>query len=105
MKKAFIRTGRLVAGARENEGFFAEFLVPTEGLEPPRLAAHGPEPCASTNSATWARVRCAAQNAIIAGRITLSSILGQNAKRGWKPLSICLRARVAVSAGDRISRK
>src|SRR5450830_775221 len=30
------------------------FLVPTEGLEPPHLAAHGPEPCASTNSATWA---------------------------------------------------
>ena len=30
------------------------FVVPTEGLEPPHLAAHGPEPCASTNSATWA---------------------------------------------------
>ncbi len=30
------------------------FLVPRRGLEPPRLAAHGPEPCASTNSATWA---------------------------------------------------
>lgn len=29
-------------------------LVPTEGFEPPHLAAHGPEPCASTNSATWA---------------------------------------------------
>ena len=29
-------------------------MVPTEGLEPPHLAAHGPEPCASTNSATWA---------------------------------------------------
>ncbi len=28
--------------------------MPTEGLEPPHLAAHGPEPCASTNSATWA---------------------------------------------------
>lgn len=33
-------------------------MVPRRGLEPPRLAAHGPEPCASTNSATWAR--CAA---------------------------------------------
>jgi hypothetical protein len=32
-------------------------LVPTEGLEPPHLAAHGPEPCASTNSATWALLR------------------------------------------------
>src|SRR5579871_4813574 len=29
-------------------------LVPRKGLEPSRLAAHGPEPCASTNSATWA---------------------------------------------------
>ena len=33
---------------------FFKTLVPTEGLEPPHLAAHGPEPCASTNSATWA---------------------------------------------------
>ena len=31
-----------------------ELLVPRRGLEPPHLAAHGPEPCASTNSATWA---------------------------------------------------
>ena len=30
-------------------------MVPRRGLEPPRLAAHGPEPCASTNSAIWAR--------------------------------------------------
>src|SRR5450830_362623 len=29
-------------------------MVPTEGLEPPHSKAHGPEPCASTNSATWA---------------------------------------------------
>ncbi len=29
-------------------------MVPRRGLEPPHLAAHGPEPCASTNSATWA---------------------------------------------------
>src|ERR1700753_1977369 len=58
-------------------GFF-NHLAPKRGLEPPRLAAHGPEPCASTNSATWARVRCAAKNAIIAGRFTLSSILGPN---------------------------
>ena len=32
----------------------SNMMVPTEGLEPPHLAAHGPEPCASTNSATWA---------------------------------------------------
>ena len=29
-------------------------LVPRRGLEPPHLTAHGPEPCASTNSAIWA---------------------------------------------------
>ena len=28
--------------------------MPRKGLEPSRLAAHGPEPCASTNSAIWA---------------------------------------------------
>ena len=33
---------------------YANSLVPRRGLEPPRLATHGPEPCASTNSATWA---------------------------------------------------
>ena len=32
-------------------------LVPRRGLEPPHPKAHGPEPCASTNSATWA-YRC-----------------------------------------------
>ncbi len=42
----------------ENNQKNQRFLVPRRGLEPPRLAAHGPEPCASTNSATWAR--CAA---------------------------------------------
>jgi len=30
----------------------AGLLVPKEGLEPSRLAAHAPETCASTNSAT-----------------------------------------------------
>ena len=28
-----------------------QFLVPKRGLEPPHPKAHGPEPCASTNSA------------------------------------------------------
>ena len=31
-------------------------LVPKTGLEPARLAAHAPETCASTNSATWAYI-------------------------------------------------
>ena len=29
-------------------------VVPRAGLEPAHLAAHAPETCASTNSATWA---------------------------------------------------
>ncbi len=29
-----------------------DLLVPKEGLEPSHLAAHAPETCASTNSAT-----------------------------------------------------
>ena len=33
---------------------FLGILVPRRGLEPPHPKAHGPEPCASTNSATWA---------------------------------------------------
>ena len=32
--------------------------VPRTGLEPARLAAHAPETCASTNSATWAFSVC-----------------------------------------------
>ena len=32
----------------------SDFAVPKKGLEPSRLAAHAPETCASTNSATWA---------------------------------------------------
>ena len=31
--------------------------VPRTGLEPARLAAHAPETCASTNSATWALIK------------------------------------------------
>ena len=33
---------------------FCLYLVPRRGLEPPHPKAHGPEPCASTNSAIWA---------------------------------------------------
>ncbi len=37
------------------------FGVPRTGIEPARLAAHAPETCASTSSATWAFfvLRCA----------------------------------------------
>ena len=33
------------------------FLVPRTGIEPARLAAHAPETCASTYSATWASIK------------------------------------------------
>ena len=36
------------------KAFQTGMLVPRTGLEPARLAAHAPETCASTNSATWA---------------------------------------------------
>lgn len=45
-------------------------MVPRRGLEPPRLAAHGPEPCASTNSATWAR-----RGALEGGRVAVNAVL------------------------------
>src|SRR5450830_104545 len=38
----------------------ALLVVPTKGLEPLHPKAHGPEPCASTNSATWALLLLAA---------------------------------------------
>jgi hypothetical protein len=45
-------------------------VVPTEGLEPPHLAAHGPEPCASTNSATWALMLLNNSAIIVTGRVS-----------------------------------
>lgn len=36
-------------------------LVPRTGIEPARLAAHAPETCASTYSATWAFGNCGVQ--------------------------------------------
>src|SRR3954469_15296371 len=64
-------------------------LVPTEGLEPPHLAAHGPEPCASTNSATWALLlRSAACSATEAASCPMTALpsrayceTGHNEKR------------------------
>ena len=44
------------------------YMVPRRGLEPPHLTAHGPEPCASTNSAIWAAI-CKARNLIVKGFI------------------------------------
>ena len=38
----------------QSEDWGFNSLVPRRGLEPPHPKAHGPEPCASTNSAIWA---------------------------------------------------
>ena len=63
--------------------YFAEILpvvVPTEGLEPPHPKAHGPEPCASTNSATWAVLR-----------LLLTSRRRRQLLLSYKPLEFCAR--------------
>ncbi len=66
------------------------YLVPRRGLEPPHLAAHGPEPCASTNSAIWACLT-KARNLIVKGcivnermfsTIALSPVCGGKLDRG-----------------------
>ena len=64
-------------------------VVPRRGLEPPHLAAHGPEPCASTNSATWAlRLSCALYNEIQ----TLANRPPYNSKNNQTPASKKARA-------------
>ena len=55
MSQEINATGKRKTPLTNQRGF--NNLVPTEGLEPPHLAAHGPEPCASTNSATWAYMK------------------------------------------------
>ncbi len=71
-------------------------LVPRRGLEPPRLAAHGPEPCASTNSATWAR-----RGALEGGRVAVNAVLRRLAPAHEFSVAV-QRTRVdgAVFAGD-----
>jgi len=39
---------------KNKKPFERQFLVRWEGLEPSRLAAHGPQPCLSANSSTSA---------------------------------------------------
>ena len=50
--------GQRRAGAKRQQEtpleFPTGFSVPRTGIEPARLAAHAPETCASTSSATWA---------------------------------------------------
>ena len=48
----FVTSYNNVEKLKKRDGLFS--LVPKRGLEPPHPKAHGPEPCASTNSAIWA---------------------------------------------------
>ena len=43
-------------------------FVPRTGLEPARLAAHAPETCASTNSATWANCVVASKEHVLSNQ-------------------------------------
>ena len=70
MKKAFFSHNALKIALCTEEGFLRNSVVPTEGLEPPHLAAHGPEPCASTNSATWALILLNNSAIITTGRVS-----------------------------------
>lgn len=59
---AFVRDDALYGKSKTpSEETLTGFLVPRTGIEPARLAAHAPETCASTYSATWAflELRCA----------------------------------------------
>ena len=53
--------------------------MPRTGLEPARLAAHAPETCASTNSATWAKKY--ERKTRLDALITLSSFCSPSGKR------------------------
>ena len=61
-------------------------VVPTKGLEPLHPKAHGPEPCASTNSATWA-LCCLLQLLTALLRITtINNLLLVVPTKGLEPL-------------------
>jgi hypothetical protein len=66
-------------------------MVPTEGLEPPHLAAHGPEPCASTNSATWALLPKSLSDDAILAALGLQ-ICGDLKKRDYRANSILVNS-------------
>ena len=57
----YLRLGVDVTAAILAGSSFFHNLVPRTGIEPARLAAHAPETCASTYSATWAFGNCGVQ--------------------------------------------
>ena len=85
-------------------------MVPRKGLEPSRLAAHGPEPCASTNSATWARggpleAGLPGVNAVFSGRVGNPLVRNQRRAFAGAEMAPCAshvsrRPLLAASAGE-----
>ena len=80
--RAFCSSSELLRTVRNGN------LVPRRGLEPPLLAEHGPEPCASTNSAIWAggahvSGRAGAVNAVFRSGGTI----GQGSRGRYSPES------------------
>src|SRR4051812_20564108 len=51
-------------------------MVPRRRLELPHLAVHGPEPCASTNSAIWAHVRRPEPGQLVLERAVTRALAG-----------------------------
>src|SRR5213594_1713350 len=54
-----------VAHGWRRPNFYEEFLLPKGGLEPPRVARHAPQTCASASSDTSARCECPKYIAIV----------------------------------------
>lgn len=65
----------------KKELIVSSFFVPRTGIEPARLAAHAPETCASTYSATWAfrKKRCAKITLFFESRRFFEDIFRKNA--------------------------
>jgi hypothetical protein len=74
--------------------------VPKGGLEPPRVASHAPQTCASASSATSAKERFSKVAAIIAGNTTNRAyLLAAGEAAGVAGDACCVGAGVGVDTG------
>ena len=75
--------------------------MPKGGLEPPRVASHAPQTCASASSATSAKERFSKVAAIIAGNISANRayLLAAGEAAGAAGEACCVGAGVGVDAG------
>src|SRR3990170_2029839 len=69
-----------------------KMMVPRRGLEPPLLAEHGPEPCASTNSAIWAGA-----GSLGGQTVSVNALFCAIKKRARAPASVVLNLRMILS--------